>query len=233
MSFTQVKPFNQAQGGTTPNMCLANTTKGYGIPNRYASAWQAWENTQQHGGDAPGGLDVPVYFSYYATIDGQYKNWGHIGVRLSNGQFWSDGKVYSSVGAYTSNHSPKYVGWGESVNNVTVIKGEETMSPNALNALAQAAWNKDASDPVVKAFINAYNGRSPEQATTDILRSDLNKDQRNKAANYPNLEKALKNAYAMIDKLKAEGQGAVTQQEIDALVKKADDLEQAIKAVNK
>lgn len=129
MPYTQVKPFNQAQAGTTKNFCLANVTKGYGIPNRYASAWQAWENTQQHAGDAPEGLDVPAYFSYTATIDNINKNWGHIGVRLANGQFWSDGTVYSSIAAYTKNHSPRYVGWGESVNNVTVIKQGEIM-PN-------------------------------------------------------------------------------------------------------
>lgn len=122
---TQVKPFNQSQGGTTPNLCLANVTRGYGIPNKYASAWEAWEHTQQHAGDAPAGLDVPVYFSYTATIDGINKNWGHIGVRLANGQFWSDGKVYASIQAYTASHSPKYAGWGESVNDVKVIQESE------------------------------------------------------------------------------------------------------------
>jgi hypothetical protein len=122
MAFIQVKPFNQSQGGTTKNFCLANVTKGFGIPNKYASAWQAWENTEQHGGDAPTGLDVPVYFSYIALIDGITKNWGHIGVRLASGQFWSDGKVYKNIADYTASHLPKYVGWGESVNEGTVIK---------------------------------------------------------------------------------------------------------------
>ena len=138
MSWAQVKTFNQAQAGTTKNFCLANVTKGYGIPNKYASAWQAWENTQQHGGDVPGGLDIPVYFSYTATIDGINKNWGHIGVRVANGQFWSDGNLYTSIADYTKNHSPKYVGWGESVNNVRVIKEGESMTDK--NQIAAFTW---------------------------------------------------------------------------------------------
>lgn len=144
---TQVIPFNQSQGGNTANFCLANVCKGYGIPNKFSSAWQAWQNTEQHSGDAPDGLDVPVFFSYSATIDGTYTNWGHIGVRLSNGQFWSDGKIYSSIGAYTANHSPKYVGWGESINNVKVITGEEDMNvtQDQLNKICWLATGLQAS----------------------------------------------------------------------------------------
>jgi hypothetical protein len=119
----QVKPFNTALGGTTPNLCLANVTAGYSIPNKYASAWEAWEHTQQHTGDPPPDLDVPLFYSYTATIDGVTENYGHINVRLQNGTVWSDGNIYSSIDAYEANHTPKYVGWGESVNDVIVIKG--------------------------------------------------------------------------------------------------------------
>lgn len=126
----QVKPFNISKGGTTPNMCLANVTKGYGIPNKYGSAWQAWEHTQQHTDrNVPAGVDVPIYYSYTATIDGVTENYGHINVRLANGTVWSDGNIYASIDAYLANHLPKYVGWGESVNDVTVIKqGDDEMS---------------------------------------------------------------------------------------------------------
>lgn len=129
MQYEQVIAFNPAKGGTTPGMCLANVTQGYGIPNKYASAWEAWEDTQQHTVPIPSGLDIPVFFSYTATIDGINKNWGHIGVRLSNGQFWSDGNLYASINAYTTGHAPRYIGWGESVNDVIVIKGEEMATP--------------------------------------------------------------------------------------------------------
>lgn len=125
MTYKQVKPFDTLKGGRTAGFCLRNVRLGYGIPALYDSAWTAWLKTQQHTGTPPSGVDVPVYFSYTASIDGIRKNWGHIGVRLKDGRFWSDGKVYPSISDYTSNFAPVYVGWGESVNNVRVIEGEE------------------------------------------------------------------------------------------------------------
>jgi hypothetical protein len=127
MAWTQVRGFNQNIATKIKNLCLGNVQSGFGIPGKYNSAWEAWQNTQQHTGPIPTGVDVPVFFSYSATIDGINKNWGHIGVRLANGTFWSDGTIYPSIQAYTSTHLPKYVGWGESVNNVQVIKQEITM----------------------------------------------------------------------------------------------------------
>ncbi len=170
MTFTQVKPFDQSKGGTTPNMCLANVIRGYQIPPKYPDAWTAWENTEQHSGDPPSGLDVPVYFSYFATIDDEYKNWGHIGVRLSNGQFWSDGKVYNSIGDYTSNHSPKYVGWGESINNVTVIQEGDDMrlpSKDEVNAIYIVCCGRSAT----QTEINNYTQHSFDTCFLEVYNS--------------------------------------------------------------
>lgn len=126
MSYSQVKKFDQRKAGKIKNFCLRNVRLGYGVPAKYDSAWEAWQNTEQHKNtDYPDGVEIPVYFSYTATIDGVRKNWGHIGVRLKDGKFWSDGVIYAGISAYTKNHAPKYVGWGESVNDTKVIKGEE------------------------------------------------------------------------------------------------------------
>jgi hypothetical protein len=146
---TQLIPFNQAQGGTTPNMCLDNVRRGYGIANKYGSAWEAWQHTQQHPDrNVPAGLDVPLYYSYTATIDGSTQNYGHINVRLANGSVWSDGNIYASIDAYLANHSPKFVGWGESVNDVKIIEGE-TMTPTNINQARMILY-----------FIRGYNGHN-------------------------------------------------------------------------
>lgn len=204
----QVRSFNQNTAGKTPNMCLANVTAGYGIPNKYASAWQAWQHTQQHTDrNVPQGVDVPLYYSYTATIDGSTQNYGHINVRLANGTVWSDGNIYENIDAYLANHTPEYVGWGESVNDVTVIKGGITMTPDALNELAQAAWNKDTSDGEVKDLIKNYTGKSPEQTILAVLNSDSNKALRTKAAWYDNLQAALNSAYTTIDELQKQTSG--------------------------
>jgi hypothetical protein len=120
----QVIPFNPAQGGTTPNLCLANVCLGFGIPNKYGSAWEAWQHTQQHTDPVPDGLDVPLYYSYSVNLGQGVQNYGHINVRLANGTVWSDGNIYASIDAYLANHWPKYVGWGESINDVKIIEGD-------------------------------------------------------------------------------------------------------------
>lgn len=116
MSYHQLTPFNQSKAGKTPGSCLANSRQGFSIKAKYANAWSAWNHTQQHSGQPPTGVDVPVFFSY---VDA---NHGHIGVRLANGKFWSDGNTYASIEAYTKGHAPKYVGWGESINDIRVLE---------------------------------------------------------------------------------------------------------------
>lgn len=125
--YKQVKAFSKTKAGTRKNFCLQNVRLGFEAPPRYVTAWEAWQATEQHRTSPPPNLDVPVYFSYSATIDGVYKNWGHIGVRLKNGTFWSDGVIYSSIKAYTDRYAPNYVGWGESVNGFKVLKKGEDM----------------------------------------------------------------------------------------------------------
>lgn len=128
--------FNPAQAGTIHNFCLDNVRKGFGIENKYASAWQAWENTQQHPDrNIPDGLDVPLFYSYTANIDGVTQNYGHINVRLADGTVWSDGTIYANLDAYLYNHYPQYVGWGESINDFKIIEGD-TMTKEQAAELA-------------------------------------------------------------------------------------------------
>ena len=134
----QVKPFIIANAGTTKYLCLSNVRKGYGIPAYYLTATKAWNGTQQHRDrNFPAGCDVPVFYSWTGTVDGVRDNYGHIAVRLADGRVWSDGKYFANVdalvGSYLSNGS--YLGWGESVNNVTVVKpsGGDMPIPDADN----------------------------------------------------------------------------------------------------
>lgn len=146
MSFTQLIPFDPSKGGNTPNLCLANVCKGYGIPNKYGSAWEAWQHTQQHPDrNIPAGLAVPIYYSYTATIDGVTENYGHINVQLPDGRVWSDGNIYASIDDYTSRKLPKFVGWGESVNDFKIIGGETMpgIDKNAARILAAYIGGRD------------------------------------------------------------------------------------------
>lgn len=179
MSWQQVKKFDQAKAGKIKNFCLANVTKGYGVPNKYASAWESWQNTKQHQDGAPLGVDVPVYFSYTATIDGINKNWGHIGVSLANGKFWSDGVVYPSIGIYTAGHSPKYVGWGESVNGVKVITKEKEVITRGRAIRLLRLTRRGTDEKRIKALI----GQDEDKWLDSVYKASWFKDQTAKINN--------------------------------------------------
>lgn len=129
MAYKQTKAFNQAKGGTKPYYCLQNVRLGYETAPLYDDAWTAWKNTQQHKNRTiPKGVDVPLYYSYTATIGGVRKNYGHINVRLANGTIWNDGKIFPNLKSFEQAWSNvHYVGWGESVNKMRVIKKEDDM----------------------------------------------------------------------------------------------------------
>ena len=113
--YKQTRAFNQNRGGSAKGWCLRNVRLGYEIGPKYASAWQAWQNTKQFTSSIPTGVAVPVYFWW-----GKY---GHIGVQLPDGRFWSDGTVYRSLWAYRVSHPAViYRGWSTHVNGVEVIR---------------------------------------------------------------------------------------------------------------
>lgn len=181
MNYTQVRPFDTSKGGNIPNLCLANVVKGFSISNKYGSAWMAWGHTEQHTEAPPDGLDVPLYYSYTTTIDGVTANYGHINVRLKNGTVWSDGNIYASIQDYTSKKVPKYVGWGESINDFKIIEGvqmppvtreqiqdvgrsyfweptEDYLKVWAGTTSFQNMWYDLSGQPAVKAALEAHFG---------------------------------------------------------------------------
>src|SRR5688572_25618137 len=124
MPWKQVKPFDQNKAGKEATMCLKNTRLGYGIASKYNNAWQAWLNTERHPSrDYPAGVNVPIYFWYVNESK------GHIGVRLANGKFWTDGRIFNSVEEYEDQKEPNFVGWGESINGVRVIEYVSVPAP--------------------------------------------------------------------------------------------------------
>lgn len=115
MAYKQVRSFNQSTAGTVYGYCLANVRKGYGIASKYPTALDAWNHTQKHRDrNVPAGLDVPLFYTF--------RTYGHINVRLANGKVWSDGQIFASIADYEAKREPNFIGWGESVNDVSVIQ---------------------------------------------------------------------------------------------------------------
>lgn len=128
----QVVGFNLAKAGNKSGHCLQNTRLGFGIPAVFDSAWQAWNNTEQHRDrNIPLGVDVPLFYDY---TDSKGNRDGHVNVRLANTTVWSDGKVYADLGTFERSFSNvHFVGWGESLNRVRIIKEETDVIPDADN----------------------------------------------------------------------------------------------------
>lgn len=123
----QTRKFNQSNATTQAGYCLRNVRTGYGIAPKYATAWDSWINSTRRTGAIPSGVDVPIYFSYYLKINNLFRNYGHVGVQLADGRFWSDGTIYSSLWRYRITHpAVLYKGWSEEVNDVAVMKWEDT-----------------------------------------------------------------------------------------------------------
>lgn len=119
----QARTVNISQMGKRSGYCLVNTRVGGvpDIPSKYQTAHEAQLHTTLHPGTPPSGVWVPVFFDFYATIDGVYKNWGHVGW-YKDGVFYSDGVRYASIAAYEAHHAPRYRGWGETLNGVRIIE---------------------------------------------------------------------------------------------------------------
>jgi len=131
MAYLQVKPFNQKKAGTRKGFCLQNVRLGFGIKAKYPTAAEAWKHTQQHKNRSiPKGLAVPLFYTYGRD--------GHVNVQLANGKVWSDGTTYSSLAAYEKTHTPKYIGWGESINGVRVLKTAPTTTTIVIE---EGTWN--------------------------------------------------------------------------------------------
>jgi uncharacterized coiled-coil protein SlyX len=128
---TQIKPFNTAAAGTTKYLCLQNVRLGYGIPAYYSTATKAWNGAIKHQDRSfPQGCDVPVFYTWYGTVDGVYANYGHVAVQLADGRVWTDGKYYANVDSlnqYYLGGKGTYLGWTEDLNNVRVVT-EATMA---------------------------------------------------------------------------------------------------------
>lgn len=170
----QLIPFDPSKGGNIPDECLDNVRRGYGIQNKYDSAWEAWQHTQQHTDRPPLGLSIPVFYSYTTTINSVTQNYGHINVQLPDGTVWSDGNIYANIDAYMANHFPKFVGWGESVNDFKIIGGEPMSTWNSgdtYNFLASTIDVKTAEDAKAAGYFGGENGKDSKDALYTIMQS--------------------------------------------------------------
>lgn len=109
--------------------CLEYARKVYGAPAVEPTAWDGWQRAKfKHANQSFPPVDVPVWFTFFQGG----VNYGHVAVRLSNGQIysspWKAGTTHAVLGSIAELeriYGAKFVGWTEDISNVRVVANKE------------------------------------------------------------------------------------------------------------
>jgi hypothetical protein len=118
--------------GTLGN-CLQYARNVFDIPSKYPSAWEGWQNTDQHKDRKfPKNVAIALWFKHYGSygVPPKYKNWGHIVIyRPTTKKFYSSPYQYGqkfaildSIEEVERTYKADYVGWSTEINDVKVAK---------------------------------------------------------------------------------------------------------------
>lgn len=115
-----------------PYYCLAYAYTFLGASPKYGCAYDSWvyNNDKIYGYDYPKDVAVPLYFSWYGTIDGEYKNWGHCAVSYNNKIYSSprsshknEGReIFDTIAEVEKAYGAKYLGYSSIINDIKVYE---------------------------------------------------------------------------------------------------------------
>lgn len=118
-----------------PYYCLAYAYSFLGAKSKYECAYDSWKynSDKNYGYDYPKDVAVPLYFSWYGTIDGEYKNWGHCAVSYNN-KIYSGPRVihkdegreiFNTIAEVEKAYGAKYLGYSSIINDIKVYELEK------------------------------------------------------------------------------------------------------------
>lgn len=114
--------------------CLRFTQAVFGAPARYYCAYDAWVATSLKHADRslPEGVSVPVWYTWWGTINGEYRNWGHACAAIwipeegrhkilssppsGYGQAW-----FNDIDHMARAYNLTYEGWSEDLNGLQTV----------------------------------------------------------------------------------------------------------------
>jgi hypothetical protein len=120
----------------TPGSCLRFLQTAFNTRAQHYSAFIAYGATQyKHFGRIMPNVAVPVWFTWYGTVNGDTRQWGHVAVWvpsvgkfLSSPLWWSAGKSsqwVDSLDDFTRilGASCKFLAWSEDLNGTQIVSG--------------------------------------------------------------------------------------------------------------
>lgn len=121
-----------------PNQCLGQAQRVFGAPGTHYCARDAWDDAvYKHTNRELPDVPVPVWFENWLTIDGEYRDFGHVAVWFPDRQQFLNvpGKGYgqkwlNSIDEVNSwNGCDGYLGWSEDINGLKVAENIPSPSP--------------------------------------------------------------------------------------------------------
>lgn len=115
--------------------CLRFAQRAFNVPAKYGCAWDNWAASKtRHGTNEapPDDVAVAIWYEWWGTIDGVYKNWGDVAIHIpGKGVFGTPkrgaGKSSRWDGSIQARQAwlggkAKYVGWTEDIGGVKVVE---------------------------------------------------------------------------------------------------------------
>ena len=158
--------------------CLAYAECAFGTPRLYATAHDAWLDTQFKHQDRnlPSGVWVLVWFDHSGDYGQGYKNYGHVAL-YKDGTIYSSpvshkpyADVWTSIEQVEKKYSSTFIGWSEDISGVRVaINQGEIMDTNAGKEMYRSVFHREAESDGAAA---QWNGQTATTALNDTRGSD-------------------------------------------------------------
>lgn len=115
-----------------PGWCLRLVLHSFGFNSGAQFARAEWDrNTTKHTDDLPTDVAVPIFYSWYGTIDGETRDWGDVAIYVpGRGVFGTpmrggvNNRWDASIAArrVAIGNNATYLGWTESLNGTQLIQ---------------------------------------------------------------------------------------------------------------
>jgi hypothetical protein len=121
--------------------CLRFAQSVFNAPVRYRSAWDAWVATtnKNFNRDIPDGVGVLLWFEHWGSYGGEYANWGHVVIHMTNNRYLSSPASgygqnwFDTIEQVERTFNAKYVGWTDNINGLKVAQQIAPPQPPVLD----------------------------------------------------------------------------------------------------
>jgi len=114
-----------------------------------------------------------VFWDWYGTLDGVYRNWGHVGISLGNGKVIHADYNGIKVTSLNFDSTRKYRGWGTWCNNT--MEQENTASSKPSQGITEGVYIIQC---MLGGNLNIYAGLDRDYTNACIWENDGSKEQK-------------------------------------------------------